>query len=80
MSSSLKQVQFLLPRLLLDEFRQLIPRGEQSQVVIEALDRELKRRKLKLSLQQAFGAWKHRKDLGSTHSLVRRLRKERVFK
>jgi len=74
---SAKQANFLIPESLLQDLRELVPRGEQSQVVAEALRRELKRRKLKMALEKNFGAWGARKDLGSTKSFVRRLRHER---
>ncbi len=71
------QANFLIPEDVLSDLRQWVPRGEQSQVVTEALRRELKRRKLKTALQGSFGAWGERKDLKSTRSFVRKLRKER---
>lgn len=74
---SVKQANFLIPEDLLHDLREIVPRGEQSQVVTEALRRELKRRKLKMALEKNFGAWGTRKDLGSTASFVRRLRRER---
>lgn len=74
-----KQANFLIPEDVLGDLRKLVPRGEQSQVVTEALRRELKRRKLKVALQKSFGAWGARKDLGSTKNFVRQLRRERPF-
>jgi len=74
---SVKQANFLIPEDILHDLRELVPRGEQSQVVTEALRRELKRRKLKMALERNFGAWGARKDLGSTRSFVRGLRRER---
>lgn len=75
----MKQANFLIPDEVLKEFRKLIPRGEQSRVVSQALQRELKRRHLENALKETFGAWKERRDLGSTHSFVRKLRKDRRF-
>lgn len=72
-----QQANFLIPEDVLTDLRQLVPRGEQSQVVTEALRRELKRRKLKGALESSFGAWGRRKELGSTRSFVRSLRRER---
>ena len=76
---SLKQANFLIPETVLKELRTLVPRGEQSRVVSDALLHELKRRKLKKAIQGSFGAWKSRKDLGPTHSYIRKFRKERSF-
>jgi hypothetical protein len=75
--SSLRQANFMIPEKILADLRHLVPRGEQSQVVSDALQRELKRRKLKVALEKSFGAWGKRPDLGSTRQLVRSLRRER---
>lgn len=53
----LQQANFLLPEGLLKELRSQIPRGEQSHVVAEAIEKELKRRKLESALSKSFGAW-----------------------
>lgn len=74
---TVQQANFLIPGDVLKDLRTLVPRGEQSRVVTEALRRELKRRKLKMALGQSFGAWEKRKELGSTRSFVRALRRER---
>lgn len=74
-----RQANFLIPEDVLKDLRQMVPRGEQSVVVTEALRRELKRRKMKMALEGSFGAWGMRRDLGSTRSFVRRLRRERHF-
>ena len=74
-----RQANFLIPEEILIDLRKLVPHGEQSQVVSEALKRELKRRKLQIALHKSFGAWGKRKDLGTTRRFVRRLRQERVF-
>lgn len=76
---TVKQANFLIPEDILSDLRHLVPRGEQSVVVAEALRRELKRRKLRLALEKSFGAWGKRPDLGSTKSFVRKLRRERRF-
>jgi len=73
-----KQANFLLPEDLLDEFRKIVPGRQQSKVVAEALRKELKRLKLKKSLQDTFGAWKekdHPELKEGTAGFVRRLRK-----
>ena len=76
---AVQQANFLIPQDLLKDLRTLVPRGEQSQVVTEALRLELKRRKLKAALQRSFGAWGQRKDWGTTRGFVRSLRRERHF-
>lgn len=70
------QANFLIPMDVLADLRRMVPRGDQSQVVSEALRRELKRRKLRAALKNSFGAWGKRKDLKSTRSFVRSLRRE----
>lgn len=74
-----RQANFLIAEEVLGDLRRLVPRGEQSQVVTEALRRELKRRKLKAAMQTSFGAWGSRKDLGTTRRFIRQVRKERHF-
>lgn len=74
---TVSQANFLIPTDLLEDLRRLVPRGEQSRVVSEALRRELKRRTLQVALHTSFGAWGKRRELGSTRRFVRALRKER---
>lgn len=76
----MKQANFLIPDEVLADLRRLVPRGEQSRVVVDALQRELKRRALRLALQNSFGAWKNRKDIKNTRAFVRQLRQERKHK
>ncbi|MBI2083227.1 MAG: hypothetical protein HYT76_06620 [Deltaproteobacteria bacterium] len=76
---SVRQANFLIPQEVLDDLRRLVPRGEQSQVVTNALKLELKRRKLKATLKASFGAWGGHKNLRSARSFVRKLRRERSF-
>lgn len=76
--TSLKQANFMLSETLLKEFRRLIPKGQQSQVVNTALLHELNNRKLKMALKDSFGAWKS-ENRESTHQIVREMRKERKF-
>ncbi len=73
----MKQANFLIPDDVLSDFRREVPRGEQSKVVSQALQQALKKRRLQRALTESFGAWGARKDLGSTKSFVRELRKER---
>lgn len=78
MATTSKQANFLLPEDLLDEFRKAVPGRQQSKVVAEALRKELKRLKLKKSLQDAFGVWKekdHPELKEGTEGFVRRVRK-----
>jgi len=78
MATISKQANFLLPEDLLNELRKAVPGRQQSKVVAEALRKELKRLKLKKSLQEAFGAWKekeHPELKEGTEELVRRLRR-----
>lgn len=78
MATTSKQANFLLPEDLLYEFRKAVPGRQQSKVVAEALRKELKRIKLKKSLQDAFGAWSemdHPELKKGTETVVRRLRK-----
>lgn len=79
MSEAVKQANFLIPEGILEDLRHLVPRGEQSAVVSEALRRELKRRKFRAALEKTFGVWGSRKDLGPTRSFVRKMRRERRF-
>ncbi len=57
MASITRQANFTLPEDLLDEVKRMVPKGEQSKVVGEALRHELKRIKFKKALQASFGAW-----------------------
>lgn len=78
MAPATKQANFTLPQDLLRELRTLVPRGEQSKVVGEALKNELKRIKFMKALQSSFGAWKaarHPELAEGTRAFVRSLRK-----
>ncbi len=73
-----KQVNFLLPKELLEDLKKNVPRMEQSKVVAEALKKELKSIKLKKALKESFGAWKneHHPELAEgTEKYIRRTRK-----
>ena len=59
MSTLTKQANFLLPKDLLEELRNNVPRMEQNKVVAEALKKELKRIKLMKALEESFGIWKN---------------------
>jgi len=72
-----KQANFFLPEDLLNEFRSAVPARQQSKVVANVLRKELKRLKLKKSLQDVFGAWKekdHPELKEGASKFVRRLR------
>lgn len=51
------RVNFSLPKGVVEELRDLVPEGERSAVVAEALRRELARRRLRSALEKATGAW-----------------------
>lgn len=73
-----RQANFTLPEELLKELKRIVPKGEQSRVVGEALRNELKRIKFRKSLGSAFGAWKSEKHPELAHGtrrFVRSLRK-----
>lgn len=80
MAGSLRQANFLLPEDILDELRRLVPRGEQSRVVGEALRHELKRLQFRRALDTAFGGWTGARhpELGrGARAWVRSLRRDR---
>lgn len=73
-----KQANFLLPKDILEDLRNNVPRMEQSKVVAEALRKELKRLKLKRALEESFGIWKnnnHPELADGTGKYIRRTRK-----
>lgn len=83
MATGTKQANFTLPEDVLRELRTLVPRGEQSKVVGEALKNEMKRIKFIKALESAFGAWKaarHPELTKGTRTFVRSLRKSARLK
>lgn len=77
MASMTRQANFTLPEDLLDELKRVVPRGEQSKVVGEALRQELKRIKFKKAIQASFWAWTkdaHPELAGGARRFVRSLR------
>ena len=54
-----KQANFLLPEELLKELHDSVPRGKHSEVVTEALRKELKRLKFRKAITATFGSWKN---------------------
>lgn len=77
MGIATKQANFLLPEDLVGELRKTVSKRQQSKVVAEALRKELKRLKLRKSLQESFGAWKdknHPELEKGTQAFVRGLR------
>ena len=73
-----RQANFSLPEDLLEELRKVVPKGEQSKVVCEALRNELQRIKFRKALQTSFGTWKaakHPELAQGTRRFVRSLRK-----
>ena len=51
----LHQANFLMPDNILRELRRTVPKGQQSRVVVQALERELKRIRFTKSLERHFG-------------------------
>ena len=75
---SAKQANFLIPEELLKELRSEVPRGKLSEVVTEALRKELKRIKFRKALARSFGSWKdgsHKELRNGTDRYVRGSRK-----
>lgn len=78
MGTITKQANFLLPEDLVEELKKTVSKRQQSKVVAEALRKELKRIKLRRSLQESFGAWKdknHPELEKGTEAFIRTLRK-----
>ena len=78
MAMMTRQANFTLPEALLEELKRMVPKGEQSKVVGEALRNELKRMRFKKALQTSFGAWKQEKHpelAKGARRFVRALRK-----
>jgi hypothetical protein len=78
MGTLAKQANFTFPQDVLDELRMVVPKGEQSKVVSEALRNELKRIKFRKTIQESFGAWKakaHPELTKGARRFVRSLRK-----
>ena len=46
------------PPEVLEELKKFVPSGERSQLIVQATQQELKKRKLLLALKKAAGAWK----------------------
>ena len=72
-----KQANFLLPEDLLKELREEVPTGKQSQVVAEAIRKELKRLKFQRAITSAFGAWKGHEHPELRDGVERYIRKSR---
>jgi hypothetical protein len=80
MARALRQANFLLPEDLIAELRRVVPRGEQSRVVGEALRHELKRLRFRQTLGTVFGSWtraRHPELSRGSRAFVRSLRRER---
>ena len=78
MGESMRQANFLLPAGLLEELRRVVPRGQQSRVVGEALRNELQRLRFRQAVKDSFGAWKaraHPELARGTRRFVRSLRR-----
>jgi hypothetical protein len=80
MARSLRQANFMLPEDLIAELRRIVPRGEQSRVVGEALRHELKRLRFRQALGTVFGGWRrdrHPELARGSRAFVRSLRRDR---
>jgi len=78
-----RQANFMLPDELITELRRVVPRGQQSRVVGEALRHELKRLRFRQTLATAFGGWtraRHPDLARGSRAFVRRLRRDRRTK
>jgi len=78
MGTATRQANFTLPGDLLDELKRIVPRGEQSRVVGEALRNELKRIRFRQAVEASFGAWtaaRHPELAKGTRRFVRALRR-----
>lgn len=78
MGTAARQANFTLPEDLLEELRRIVPKGEQSRVVGDALRNELKRIKFRTAVEASFGAWKagkHPELANGTRRFVRSLRR-----
>ena len=76
--AGLQQANFLMPDDLLEELRRAVPKGQQSKVVAQAVERELRRLRFLKNIDQHFGAWKkgsHPELKGGVERCVRRMRK-----
>jgi len=74
----MKQANFTLPEDLLEELKRIVPKGDQSRVVSEALRNELTRIRFRRSLEESFGAWtaeRHPELARGARRFVRSLRK-----
>jgi hypothetical protein len=83
MARPLRQANFLLPEELIAELRRVVPRGEQSRVVGDALRHELKRLRFRQTLGTAFGGWtreRHPELARGSRAFVRSLRRDRRVK
>lgn len=77
---ALQQANFLMPSKLLDELRRAVPKGQQSKMVAQAVERELKRIRFLNSLERQFGAWAHEPHPELRRGVeqhIRRLRRSR---
>jgi hypothetical protein len=53
-----ERLNLYLPKALVEELRRVVPARARTQFVIDALDRELHRVRLKEALKASYGAWK----------------------
>lgn len=72
-----QQANFLMPDDLLEELRRIVPKGQQSKVVAQALERELRRIRFIKNLEKQFGAWKKEKHAELKIGVERHIRRLR---
>lgn len=58
MTTKLERISIYFPKPLLDDLRKYVPERKRTAVVVEAMEKEVRRWKLAAALDDAFGAWK----------------------
>lgn len=76
----IEQANFRISKTVLKNLRKAVPHGKQSRFVEEAIQKEIKRHQFLKAVESSFGVWGKRKDLGTTHQFIRKLRAGRRFK
>ncbi|HHH41750.1 MAG TPA: hypothetical protein ENK56_07065 [Chloroflexi bacterium] len=76
---AVKRISVTFPISVLEELRRYVPRRERSRFIVEATERELRRRRLTRALRESAGAWsdEDHPDLMTVEDIdryVRRLR------
>jgi hypothetical protein len=78
-TETLKRINVTFPVSLLEELRRYVPRRERSKFIVEATEKELKRRRLLRALRDSAGAWsdEDHPDLMTVDDVNRYVRKLR---